>query len=347
MRNLTEFNSYVRVSEKLEHIDNVILSESLQSNVLKDVAKQLLDQINANKNERGYWRSNKNFREIFGLIPCEWDKITDDDFEKIEVPEDPTKNDKIVRSVIRGSKSALILGYDEEKKVFKFLMYNNSGVIYLHAGGYAFVAGDTARSGRRDITEREKVEMFRGLTLYVIKDFNKFREQKAQIQRDRRDSKTGVVNLDPVSMKEYARDNIRRYKEIIADRKFKELDNDALIDDVNLVLQKIVEIVSTAAKDPVTYADSLSDIGLLNQMAYDTMKYDYKAGRSYGEDGLLPLLSSYIDKYRWYGPGSSGYGNIPRKDSGLQQINAVKDRLEKRLNKVKQYIGKIEVKMGL
>ena len=351
MINLTEYKFNSIVSEKLDYIDNTLLCESLQAKVLKDVAKQLLDQINKEKEGKDssyrYWISNKGFHEIFSKIPCEWDKITDDDIDKIEVPEDPVKNDKIVRAVIRKNTTSLILAYDENEKKFKYAIASpgDRGVVYLYPAGY-MKAGDTTGSRRHDLSEKEKVEMFRGLTLYVIKDFKKYVDNKLKINTDRRNSREGMIYMDPTSMREYARKNIERYKEIIADKKFKELDNDDLLDDVNLVLQKISEIVTIVAKDPVTYADSIRDVTNLNLMAYDTPKYDSKSGRSYGQTGLLSLLSSYIEKYEWYGPGSkrSFYSN---SDSGYKQITVVKDQLERQLNKAKQLIGKVEVQMGL
>ena len=88
-----------------------------------------------------------------------------------------------------------------------------------------------------------------------------------------------------------ARDNVNRYKTILAKRRslgninFDDIDNQ-----VQEVVAKVLMVSRMVHKNPAKYADSSYKISYLNNWVYDQERYD--KGKTYGKDGLLRLYDS-------------------------------------------------------
>ena len=88
-----------------------------------------------------------------------------------------------------------------------------------------------------------------------------------------------------------ARDNVNRYKTILAKRRsLGNINFDDIDDQVQDVVAKVLMVSRMVHKNPAKYADSSYKISYLNNWVYDQERYD--KGKTYGKDGLLKLYDS-------------------------------------------------------
>ena len=96
--------------------------------------------------------------------------------------------------------------------------------------------------------------------------------------------------------KKVARENIKRYKEIISQNKLKKNKDFEAIDKlVQKVLNGVMQAVMNVHKDPAKYADVSWKLSILQQEVYDQRTYN--SGNSYGHDGLLKVYDRYNENY--------------------------------------------------
>lgn len=297
---------YIRnqfIQEDLMMIDAEIVNEALNCQVLQDLARQLKDEKKEMKNNG--WTSSQDFKQIFGNSRIEWDKISDSDISTIPAIDGKDKNrDSTIRKVIQGKSDALVIGQDPKTKLFKIFVHTYGNVRYLTGkGSYGYVrAGDSTgyRSGRswRQMSQKDQIEMFNGLTIYYIDLSGKIQEYGKK-QSQRAEAEKGTVYFDEGSLKKYAEENVERYKKIIAQNKAKSLDNDDLLDRAKAIIEKAADIATTVAKNPVKYADLISPVSSLVAWCYDKRRYAAptrysQKGYYYGKDGLLPTIMEYV-----------------------------------------------------
>jgi len=347
MMNLIDFIDNESLVNEMLDVNSELILEKLEAKVLKKLASQLTKQIEKEKEENSSksWRPSlvsKNFRKIFGSSYISWSKVRDEDIEEIEPNE---KNDKLVRAVLRGKRDAIILVVGDDGEFELYIDDRNGEVISLKKT-YGNYPGSTIGSRWNKVPEASKIEMTKGKKLYVINNTNNLRQDTYKTQSDRRQSKAGMVLMDPHSLKDLAYDNIKRYKNIIAKKKAEELDNDDLIDEVNDVIKKCANLASKIAKDPSTYADSLSVVSQLVKYVYDERSWiqgrGSQSGYYVGVDGLLPTLMRYID----------ALNDIKKTDLSkafanssyyMNTLKACKEKLEKSLASCKKLMEKLDI----
>ena len=344
MAKLLEYINEAQIICDFEQIDNNILCESLQCKVLKDIANQLL-------NDKGQdWYSDRQytFRKIFpSRQRVSWSEITDDDVtfysandwdETGKISKKLTKSVKDVISA-RDNKSVIIV-QDPQTNKFTYVIFQWGAMIVLSKGNYGAVGSRTgAWSSRRnwkDITNKEKLGICQNNNIYVI-DVAKHFDTYLKLTDERRESKKDMVLMDPQSMAQIARDNIKRYQEILVKRKADRENNDALIDEVNDVIKQVVDLTAKVAKNPSKYADIISDLSYLNTYVYDTRRTEYsrvnRKYMTYGKAGLLPNMMQYVNALNSSSKSGSSYD--------LRSLNSAKEALQDSLKKCKEYLAKI------
>ena len=347
MKSLFESLKDQFIYETIENINQEIITESIKATIIKNVAKQLLDQINNEKKqkENDTYKSiyNKNFKFIFGQSRIPWDKVDDKDIQKIEAQswEDEKSlksNEKLIRSILKGNLDGIIISQNPENEKFELVIFTWGNIYYLYSN-YRKSAGDTTGSGDgrryKDLTQREKIDLFTGKTLYFI-DTKDFKEQVDKLRNERYNNKLGVINCDPDSLYQISRENIERYHKIIAKNKANNQNNDKLLDEAKELIDKISQVTVTIAKDPVSYSDLLYKVGELTKWVYD--KRTYVAGRSArqpgyysGVNGLIPLIAKYIESVK---DARAGY-SWGSKDID-STITALKDTIAKCKKKLEE-----------
>lgn len=327
MISLTEFINNVQVNEDLSIINAEIISESLNAQVLRDLAKQLKQQ----GKDKQSWTQSKSFADIFGYLAIEWDKIADSDIEVIPAIEGDDKNrNSVIRKVIQGKEEGIVIGQDPETK--KFILY----ICTWHQPEFLYKPLNIDHTYRwRKMTQREQLDFFKGLTVYYINLAGKSARPKRDV---RIEAKSGIVHMDENSLKRIAANNVERYQKIIEQNKARALNNDALIDAAKEVIDKTAEISNKLAKDPTRYADMIYNVENLVKACYMTQSYT-KSGQPIGINGILPTLMRYTKSLSQAASGQA-IGEYT-----TQNIKNAKDDLEKTVNSANKLIAEIEPKM--
>ena len=351
--------------EEFNLIDAEIVCESLNCKLLQDLARQLKDlkfkkqeEIDKKyKEDMDKWghayketNYNRTFKDIFGTYEgIRWDKISDSDIKHIPASEDLNPKDKKeLLQVIKSTSKNIVLVKDKEDKEFLYAIYTWGYVYRLtESGGYGYGNGAGSNvmhhNGRKskDLTNQEKLELCKGNNIYLIDVSNKVEGQK--IRQDRNIAKSGMVLLDPDSLKRLAEQNVERYKKILRENKANRLNNDELINKAKKIINQVASYAAMVAKDPVRHADLLSDVSSLTQWIYDKKSYHApdrynKQGYYSGVNGLLPIIMSYAKLVKDLSNGG-GYEHQSKELENAQK--AMKEAVEKAEALIKKIEDKI------
>ena len=356
MRNLNEFISEELLINEMIMIDAIIINESLNCKILKELAAQLykgkkeeqekLDKEYEEDKKKYSWAyknsaSNKCFREIFGNEDILWDKITDDDIEEYPATEDEKeqkKIDKKCREVIKGNNKILIA----RNKDGEFCYFVNCwGSVYnlkANVGWHTHQGSNISSNGRgKSIPQYEKLEKLQGKTIYIIDCSS---SERSKIRRQRNLDKSGMILFDAESLRKIAEKNIERYKEIIRKNKANRVDNDDLLKEIKKVINKTAEFATMVAKDPITHADLLRPVTQLSLYVYDRREYHSPRtprdkGYYSGVHGLLPMMMKYSDLLKDLSKDHS-------YDFQQRDFDAILKNMKESLEKAKELITQIE-----
>ena len=158
-------------------------------------------------------------------------------------------------------------------------------------------------------------------------------------RNERGQARSGMVENTPEYYRRVARENIERYKKIVAqnrtNRNTGEVENVQKM--VDAFLRDIMQASQNVMKNPMKYKDELFWLEKLNEYAYNRVKYD--RGKSYGEDGVLILFNRYMEIWAKTASGQetyiSGDANIILK--------SLQDRIKKIIEKAQSYLNKFDV----
>ena len=366
MINLLEAIKQTILIEEFKSIDAEIVYESLNCQLLQDLAKQLKDlkfkkqeEIDKKyKEDMDKWghaykdsNYNRTFKDIFGTYDgIRWDKISDSDIKHIKADEElDSKLKKELLQVIKSSSKNIVLIKDKEDKEFLYAIYTWGYVYRLtEGGGYGYGNGAGShvmhQNGRKskDLTNQEKLELCKGNNIYFIDVSNKVEGQK--IRQDRNIAKSGMVLLDPDSLKEMAERNVERYKKILRENRANRLNNDELINKAKKIINQTASYAAMIAKDPVRHADLIYDVSCLTQWIYDKKRYNppsryNKQGSYSGVNGLLPMMISYTKLVKDLSSGG-GYEHQNR------ELEVTQKEMAKSVEEAEKLIQKIEEKMN-
>lgn len=373
MKHVAEYINNQFLYEDVRSTIATLVCEALQSKILKEVAKQLLNQKNEEskakeeerKREEEVWghsytnpkhTDNKGFKEIFGPSTghrqIEWDKLTDDNVTVIDNydAENNKKLTKEIRTILKGDKEGLVVVYDTEKKLYKFVIFTGGTLYSLHKdafGNYRGHAGEESyvRVGKctwKQMPIKDRVQYINGCKLYIFDItglYSKFSDKK----QARNAQKEGMIYLDDDSLYRLAEANRKRYKDIVAQNKANRINNDALLDEAAKIVAKAAKLAVEVAKDPTLHADVLGDISTLMAWMYGERRYvsphSYKDKGYYtGVDGILRAINSYSKSLRDVQKGNS-------YDFERIELDTSQQKLKVAVNKAKEVIDKIESKM--
>lgn len=372
MKSIQGFIIDYLVEDELMDINSNLVCESFNCQLLKDLAKQLKNQKDTEKKkndeeyqtklkeykEKGWGEPyrdthvySQDFKKIFGGYygNVEWYKITDDDITKIPASEDINKKtDKFVRDVIKGNKQAIILIKDKEDKEFVYVIFTNGYMFRLNNGGYREHPGSQLgyRTGSRrtqwhDLPQKDKIELCQNKNLYII-DTSKVKMEWLNKHDERYKQKQGMIMMDPDSLREIAKKNVDRYKEIIRKNAASKKNNNALLDECEKIIKRAAELATEVAKDPVTNADLISDVSTLCAWIYDDTHTEYskysKKYVTYGVPGILRNMLKYTKLIKDLAK-SGGY------EYQQNELKAAEAALNKAVTKGKEIIAKIEEKL--
>ena len=332
MKSLVEYISEAKFNRNIEFYDLNIVSESLKDHKLIELAKYLKKFAS----KSSFY--NYSFGGLFSQFGVEWDKITESDWETIT---DIEKAKKIVRKVISNRSnsisSIILVEYDGEIKylITRYVVFDLKNTKRLYDFHTKEYYDETSPEKLSDLKQRDIVDLITDNAVTYLLDSSKmYATQDKQIAR--RIAKDGIVlQGDEYYYKEVAERNIKRYKQIIAQRKAERAaQDDTLSKEVQEVLNKILELNMKIIKEPVKYADCLYDIASLVYYSYGGNISKANSGNS-----LLYIYSEYVDV---------NVKNASGKNDSYWIIDAQEKttkKLSEKLKGMKEKIAKIEAKM--
>jgi len=351
--------------EEFNTIDAKIICESLNCKILQDLAKQLKD-IKDEEDDRiekeyqkdlekyGNYASkssnyNRLFKYIFGGGNIRWDKISDDDIEHIYYGNE--KNNKIekrIREVINSKSDNIILIKDNEDKDFLYVIYTWGEVYKLFNSAkskkWGDYAGQIVKSNNfKKMPAREKIELCKDKNLYFI-DVHDKKEEYSKLRLQRNLNKSGMIMMDPDSLKDIARKNIERYKEILRKKRATNLNNDEVLNKCKKIINLASKYAIMVAKDPIRHADLISLVSTLSKWIYDKRTYNYTDTRRLkgyysGVNGLLPLISKYTELVKDLSK-NGGY------EHQQESLRVTQDEINKSIERAEELINQIESKIN-
>lgn len=307
------------INEIFYEIDSNIIVESLNCKVLKELAKQLKQLYDDEKDERNNqkygssYNKNKKFKNIFfseyyseySIGRIQWDKITDDDIKEIDLTsasnKEQRKAEQEAHKILQSKSKSILLIYDPNKKIYEYAFFNWGQIIQLTQDNY-ISAGE--RKGYKrpngkfgDLKVSEKMDLLKGKILYFI-DLTDKLEKYNELKRKRDEDKKGVIYFDEESLQRMAKDNFNRYKEIVAKNKANRLNNTALLNEAGELIEGISKLATYVAKKPIDNADLIEPVNKLCLYIYDIRKYHSPRTRRdngyySGINGLLPMIAKY------------------------------------------------------
>lgn len=284
----------------------------------------------------------KNVFNRFGSTYM-WDKVDSSDIKKFEwrYKKPEAKYLTAAREIISDKRSGYIFvyKYDDHNKLHFTKIISSSKQVYNLDNNY-------------DRWEAEKstdiIDMISGnygynntdgmIILYYSKELS-----PSDLRQSRFDAKKGIVTNDPEYYREVARNNIERYKKIVAQNKAnrgsRDVENVQKI--VNEFLQKVMQASNNVMKDPIKYSDRIFYLETLNEYAYNKMQYG-KNG-SIGRDGVLVLFNRYMDLWTRAASGKEVYISGGADKVG-ERLKSIEDQINKEISSARSYLNYFDVK---
>ena len=187
MKDLKEyiFENVYDIDEMLiQTIDNEMFSESLQSNLLREIAQSLL-----NSPKDKWYNQNSSFKRTFGNYGVKWNEIKDSDFELYSHKES-TKAKSAVRKILQDKTWGMAFIFDGDSNDLKYFV-TTYGRVYDKAGneknnGYS-------RRGARDLTQAQICGLCDGNNVKIL-EFTNFSSRN--LENERRQAQAGI--FEPV-----------------------------------------------------------------------------------------------------------------------------------------------------
>lgn len=256
----------------------VPINEALTEPHLLKFAQQLED-------ERKEGKHRKKFSSILPTHSgIQYDKITSKDVKvfKSYQTEDMLKECRIY---ISGKKDGIILLQDKDGRYWGVIWQKSIYLIGRYGGGVSQEGNVKSTELLAYCKNADKVVTINvsGVSNYSI------RSERMNARKDM------VIYDDQYNMK-VAKDNVARYKNILAKRRsLNAINFDDIDDQVQEVVTKVLMVSRIVHKNPAKYADSSYKISHLNNLIYEQQRFD--RGNIYGRDGLLKLYDRLTDYF--------------------------------------------------
>ena len=331
-KHIKYIGDFICCSEESEEVDiteSEEVNEAFGNPYLMLLAKQLKE-------------SGHSFKEIFNKYGSNvsWDQVDSSHITihnwRYKYPSD--KDLKAARAIISGKSYGYIITYRYENNKLNFVRVidHHKDTIVL-GGGYArwYQAKST-----------ELIDMIIGNSysnpkcdgMIIIHKMNELSNWDKRNERGQ--ARSGMVENTPEYYKRVARENMERYKKIVAQNRANRNSGDVerVQKNVNEFLQKIMQASNTVMKNPTKYGDKMYRLQHLNEYAYDKVSYD--RGRTYGSDGVLVLFNRYMDSWTRTATGQTTYysGDVRKL------LQSIEERIDKIISKAQDYLNSFDVK---
>lgn len=331
-KHIPYIGDFICCSEESEEVDiteSEEVDEAFGNPYLMLLAKQLKE-------------SGLSFKEIFNKYGSHvsWDQVDSSHITnynwRYKSPSD--KDLKAARAIISGKSFGYIITYRYEDNKLKFIR-----AIDGHKSTIVF-GGKYARWYQVKSTELIDMICGRGysypkcdgmIIIHAMKDLDNWEKRN-----ERGQARSGMVENTPEYYRQVARENMERYKKIVAQNRAnrKSGDVERVQKKVNEFLQKIMQASANVMKNPTKYTDNLYRLEILNEYAYDKVSYD--RGRTYGSDGVLVLFNRYMDSWTRTATGKTTYysGDVQKL------LQSIEERIDKIISKAQDYLNSFDVK---
>ena len=196
MKDLKEyiFENIYDIDEMLiQTIDNEMFSESLQSNLLRELAQSLL-----NSPKDTWYNQNSSFKRTFGNSRVKWNEVKDSDFESYSV-EESNKAKSAVRKILQDKTWGMAFIFDGDSNDLKYFI-TTYGRVYDKGGNEK--TNGYSRRGARDLTQSQICGLCDGNNVKIL-EFTKF--STGNLENERRKAKAGIIDShDENYLKNYA-----------------------------------------------------------------------------------------------------------------------------------------------
>lgn len=332
MKELTRYIYELHESLMFESIDSDIICESVESSILR----RLINQLKGTKEK--YENRNASFSRLFGSYNVKWTDVTDDMFKKYDAGD--KKGISMARKIISWSTRGIdaIALFIDPNSPETFIYVLTPGCLYnLKSKRYVYDTDsyetEVRHNSTRDMKQYEISDYAEKYDFYIL-EYSKVEISSTPLRNERWSNRNGIlIPGDTYQNQQIARDNISRYKKILAEKRAKAAaQDDEITDLVNETIQKVLEVCTDAFKNPEQYINCYYTVGCLNKLVYSTRNYDSKRGAT-GYEGLLPLYSSYLDDHIAKANGHSSY-STSSKDKIMQMIEKINKTIEEIESKI-------------
>jgi hypothetical protein len=291
-------------------IEESSINEALNEPHLLELVKQLKD--------------NKiDVKKFFNSKTIPWDQI--DAAHVKEYPNIDAKAKTVARNIIAGRdgiKGIILLRNSEDK--YTYAISNSKDFIELDRD----LVSRWREPCWKDYSSTELMWMVEdSRSMVVITWDSDFVYNRIKMQVQRRDSRLGMVLNTPEYYEEVAKENIRRYKKIIAMNKAKKDDEIEKIDkDIELIMNKSLKMVQGIRQTPTSGASWMnsSKIDKIFDSIYNQSSYGG------GETGLLVLYNKFLREYIHVRDNGDSYRERNMNEYKkllLQKIKTIKSQL--------------------
>lgn len=290
-----------------ESVMEGVVNEALNEPHLLELAKQLIDD-----------KKGLNFGKIVQNLHYKWDEITSSNVKEYEAGD--KKGLTAARRIISSGVMGMVLGKIDGK--YKYVMLPRKDMYNLVTCRHIW-----------DLTTGDLISILDGCDEIVVVNLGK-EERTYDIKSQREIAQKGIVKMgDAEYNKKIAKENINRYKEIIAQNKIKKDKDFEKIDKlVQNVLNGVMQAVMNVHKDPAKYADVSWKLYLLQEAVYSQRTYN--RGNSHGEDGLLKVYNMYNENYMHAHEDKSNSLYATSSEVYIKGMEACKERIYKIVSEI-------------
>ena len=290
----------------------VVLNESLQE-------KNLIEFVNQYKDDKQSF--NNIFGNIFRMSAIAWDKI--DSSRVTEYEGGNAQGKKSARKIIKGEINGFIL---IKSNSGKFTNYLDENSLYAKRNYY----------GER-ITPNQKIclsllDDCKSFYIYDLTGLSVYDKR-----RKREEDREGMIDShDPEQLQKIARQNIERYKAIVAKNKVdKENHVDEYDDIVKSLIDEFSNIMYKISKNPGKYADIWTSVSSIVYSVNSTSSWN--KGRKVGSDGLLTVYSHYVVSKLRLSKGDSNYVDLTKSEfeNAKKDLDKAIESMERTLKSIK------------
>lgn len=265
-----------------------------------------------------------------------WDKVTDDAFTEYDPGADYVK--KLIRKIRNYNSNNLVMILSKDKSYIKYLL------VY----GW-FIMLDSKHVFREKDTKEYEIKDFIDLLPSVVLELDNHPEyvinqddpdsytsrnkaKNGSIERgyDIWDNKEIFNRYDNGRLVDIAKDNINRYKEILAKKHSDDLDDNGLYEKVQDIMSKVLKFVNENQD-----TDKMYKRQQILSMLYSKITFN-KHGQKTSDNGLLPLYNAYLESKGDLELSKAGKFTFAGADSFLKSCKTTIEAIEAVIEKINE-----------